>query len=92
MRAGLRRDDRVVRINKKIPRSIEEAVELMKRARSYIEMVIIRHEVSTLPRTKGIMKQPQQQQQQQQKQDHVDTDDEEIEQHKKDVASKVRLQ
>ena len=97
MRAGLRREDRVVRINKKIPRSIEEAVELMKRARSYIEMVIIRHEVSTLPRTKGIMKQPQQQhqqqqQQQQQKQDHVDTDDEEIEQHKKDVASKVRLQ
>ena len=95
MRAGLRREDRVVRINKKIPRSIEEAVELMKRARSYIEMVIIRHEVSTLPRTKGIMKQPQQQQQQQQqqqKQDHADTDDEEIEQHKKDVASKVRLQ
>ena len=33
MRAGLRAQDRLVRINKKIPRTIEEAVDLMKMAK-----------------------------------------------------------
>ena len=32
-RAGLRRGDRVVRINSKVPRSLEEAVSLLKKSK-----------------------------------------------------------
>lgn len=41
MRSGLRTNDRLVRINKKTPKSIEEAVDLMKKSKvSYLIVVV----------------------------------------------------
>ena len=44
MRAGLRKGDKILSINKKSPKKIEEAIEILKKAKTYIELVVERPE------------------------------------------------
>ena len=44
MRAGLKKEDRIVMINKKSPKTMEEAIGILKRAKTFIELVVERQE------------------------------------------------
>jgi len=48
VRAGLNKDDRILRINKKSPRNIEEAIEILRKSKSYIEVVVQRQDLTEL--------------------------------------------
>lgn len=43
-RSGLRKEDRIVMINKKCPKTMEEAIGILKKAKTYIELVVERKE------------------------------------------------
>ena len=44
VRAGLRKEDRIVMINKKCPKTMEESIGILKKAKTYIELVVERKE------------------------------------------------
>ena len=44
MRSGLRREDKVLMINKKYPRTLEESIQILKKSKNHIEFVVERKE------------------------------------------------
>ena len=44
IRSGLRKEDKILSINKKSPKTIEESIDILKKSKSYIDLVVERQD------------------------------------------------
>ena len=44
IRSGLKKEDKILMINKKSPRTIEESIDILKKSKSYIDLVVERQD------------------------------------------------
>ena len=44
IRSGLKKEDKILTINKKSPKTIEESIDILKKSKSYIDLVVERQD------------------------------------------------
>ena len=42
LRSGLKKEDKILMINKKSPKNIEESIDILKKSKSYVDLVVER--------------------------------------------------